>query len=332
MTTAITPTAQLLPEEIAKVLVGGDLGKLLPEQRVAYYNAVCRSLGLNPLTKPFAYITLNGKMVLYALKDCTEQLRNLYSISLTLASREVIDGVYVVSASATRPDGRRDEATGAVAVENLKGEPKANAMMKAETKAKRRVTLSICGLGILDESEVDSIPDARRMDTEGIDTGGHPIGTQAASDAVRDRKLAEIRAAAPAARDVTVESRAAGSTNGSIPISAPAETTPDVPVALRAIFENLHKPGYVREAMQKMKDRMVELMPDTGADSYGGILEARGIRPGAGNSRGLIKAALLEMYHLCKFAEKQKAEAMPFKATDDDLPAGLFPEKEHSNA
>ncbi len=33
--------------------------------------------------------------------------------------------------------------------------------MKAETKAKRRVTLSIVGLGWLDETETDSIPDAR---------------------------------------------------------------------------------------------------------------------------------------------------------------------------
>jgi hypothetical protein len=30
--------------------------------------------------------------------------------------------------------------------------------MKAETKAKRRVTLSICGLGLLDETEVETVP------------------------------------------------------------------------------------------------------------------------------------------------------------------------------
>jgi hypothetical protein len=34
-----------------------------------------------------------------------------------------------------------------------------NAMLKATTKAKRRVTLSMCGLGMLDEDEVASIPD-----------------------------------------------------------------------------------------------------------------------------------------------------------------------------
>jgi phage tail sheath protein FI len=37
--------------------------------------------------------------------------------------------------------------------------------MKAETKAKRRVTLSICGLNMLDESEVESIPQQAKQVT-----------------------------------------------------------------------------------------------------------------------------------------------------------------------
>ena len=45
-------------------------------------------------------------------------------------------------------------------MQNLKGEALANAMMKAETKAKRRATLSICGLALLDELEVETIPNA----------------------------------------------------------------------------------------------------------------------------------------------------------------------------
>lgn len=40
----------------------------------------------------------------------------------------------------------------------------ANALMKAETKAKRRVTLSICGLGLLDESEIDTMKGAETYD------------------------------------------------------------------------------------------------------------------------------------------------------------------------
>jgi hypothetical protein len=65
----------------------------------------------------------------------------------------------VVTANAQDAKGRVDESTGAVPVEGVKGESLANAMMKAETKAKRRVTLSICGLGLLDESEVGSVVD-----------------------------------------------------------------------------------------------------------------------------------------------------------------------------
>ena len=42
----------------------------------------------------------------------------------------------------------------------LKGDALANALMKAETKAKRRVTLSIAGLGWLDETELDTIAQA----------------------------------------------------------------------------------------------------------------------------------------------------------------------------
>jgi hypothetical protein len=45
-------------------------------------------------------------------------------------------------------------------VGGLKGEALANAEMKAVTKAKRRLTLSICGLGWLDETEISTVPDA----------------------------------------------------------------------------------------------------------------------------------------------------------------------------
>ena len=142
---------------IESVLLGGDLSKLSPEQRISYYNATCESLGLNPMTKPFNFIVLNGKMTLYARKDCTEQLRSNRKISLTIVSREKMEDVYIVTAKATMPDGRCDESVGAVSIANAKGDDLCNAVMKAETKAKRRVTLSISGLGLLDETELDTI-------------------------------------------------------------------------------------------------------------------------------------------------------------------------------
>lgn len=141
---------------LEQVLIQGDLSKLSPEQRVTYYNKVCDSLELNPLTKPFEYITLNGKLTLYARRDCTDQLRKRDQISVTISSRELIGDIYVVTAKAKTPDCREDESTGCVPIMGLKGDMLANAYMKAETKAKRRVTLSICGLGMLDESETPS--------------------------------------------------------------------------------------------------------------------------------------------------------------------------------
>jgi len=145
---------------VEQVLVTGNLGSLSAEQRVFYYNKLCKSLGLNPLTKPFEYIILNGKLTLYALRTATDQLRSRRGVSVQIMARELVEDTYVVTARAKLPDGREDESVGAVPLGGLKGEARANALMKAETKAKRRVTLSICGLGMLDESEVGTIPGA----------------------------------------------------------------------------------------------------------------------------------------------------------------------------
>jgi len=172
--------------EIERVLVMGDLARLNPQQRTVYYNRVCESVGLNPLTRPFEYITLNGKLTLYARKDATDQLRSLRGITIRIAERTVVDDIMCVTAEATDRHGRTDSSLGAVSVGGLRGEARANALMKAETKAKRRVTLSICGLGFLDESELE---------------GQHAEPVQAAQRAA-DRLLA---APAPAAAPEPVE-------------------------------------------------------------------------------------------------------------------------------
>src|ERR1017187_3092453 len=151
----VTPQADIMEQ----VLLKGDLGKLTPDERVRYYGEVCRSLGLNPLTQPFSYINLNGKLQLYALRACADQLRKVNGVTLEIVSREVANDILTVHVRARLPDGRADEDLGAVPFpETLKGEARANAELKAVTKAKRRATLSICGLGWLDETEVESIP------------------------------------------------------------------------------------------------------------------------------------------------------------------------------
>lgn len=161
-------------EAIERVVIQGDLSKLTPEERVNYYRLVCESVGLNPLTKPFEYITLNGKLTLYARKDATDQLRSIHQVSVRIISREVTEGCYVVTAQASFPSGRLDESIGAVPLDKLTGEARANALMKCETKAKRRVTLSACGLGMLDETEIETIPSAR-LDAPEVQRTTKPI-------------------------------------------------------------------------------------------------------------------------------------------------------------
>jgi len=159
----IATVNQSSPEEMA--LVANDLSKLNAQQRLSLINKVCESMGLNPLTQPFGFIEFRGgKLSLYAKKDCTDQLRKIHGVSITIASRDHIGDNFVVMAKAKDASGRQDEDMGAVTIKGLNGESLGNAMMKAITKAKRRVTLSICGMGMLDETEIETIKDAKKVD------------------------------------------------------------------------------------------------------------------------------------------------------------------------
>lgn len=145
-----------------QLILQGDLSKLSANDKVKYYNGYCERMGLDPFTKPFDILRLNGKEVLYCTRSGTQQLNKLHKVSHLITSRDTNQeaGVYIVTSKASLPDGRCTESIGAVNITGLKGEMYANAIMKAETKAKRRATLDLLGLGVLDESEAESIPNA----------------------------------------------------------------------------------------------------------------------------------------------------------------------------
>ena len=151
------PMAELSLDVIEKVIVGGDLAVLNTKERLDYVNAVCKSVGLNPLTRPLEYIKLNNRLTLYARKDCTDQLRKIHNVSVDDLKENMHDDVLTITAYVSMPSGRKDAAKGAVSIDKLKGEALAIALMKCETKAKRRATLSICGLGFLDEAELEYV-------------------------------------------------------------------------------------------------------------------------------------------------------------------------------
>lgn len=142
---------------VESALVGNDISKLTTQEKMTFYNKICESVGLNPLTKPFAFLKLQGKEVLYATKDCTEQLRKIHGVSTQIISKQVVGDLLEVHVKARDKTGKEDEDISYLVIKGLSGNDLANAMMKGITKSKRRVTLSICGLGMLDESEIDTI-------------------------------------------------------------------------------------------------------------------------------------------------------------------------------
>lgn len=153
---------QIDPETTACVVeslvLRGDISGLNPKQKAQYYIQTCKSLGLNPATRPFAILRLNGKEIMYPERNATDQLAAIHRLN-----REIVEGPKVIDLAgtkllyavckATHPNGRIETAVATVPLNDPM-----NAMMKVETKAKRRATLSILSLGMLDETEIEAIP------------------------------------------------------------------------------------------------------------------------------------------------------------------------------
>jgi hypothetical protein len=231
-------------ELLERVVIGGDLSKLAPAERLQYYREVCHSLGLNPLTRPLEYLHLSGKLTLYARRDATDQLRKLHQISVERLEREIVEGVYVVTAYVKDDKGRTDSDLGAVPIEGLKDEARANAILKAVTKAKRRATLSICGLGMLDETELETLP------ADAVQSAA----TRPESEKARPPATAELQAKTAvldAARE-DLEAKLRAPAKRADPVNRAAETEPESgrterpPAPLEEWLEAFTKPDTVK--------------------------------------------------------------------------------------
>lgn len=293
-------THEALPiETMEHVLATGDISKLTPKQKVAYYVRTCESLGLNPLTRPFRFLKLNNQEQLYATRDCTDQLRQLRGINLQIVEKKIEAGVLIVTARAQTKDGRHDEDVGAVTLPQG-GESRANAMMKAITKAKRRVTLSICGLGMSDESELDTVPGAYTYDPNDpapvIDADATPPPT------ARDRLNAEVPLAAPPQQPRRTEAQRDQQAAAAYPPTPPPVRTDD----------QWHTwLGKLRASLAVLKTRQ-EVVQVGERDSVGGALGT-----GPDWVRREISAALAEAYARCPEEPDDERADEP---VEDELP------------
>ena len=126
MTTALAKNS----DKMLALLSTGDMKGLSQDERLAYFKARCEHAGLDPLSAPFEWMTLQGKLTLYAKKTATDQLSSLHKLKVTIVSDKVIaDAVYVVRARAEAPDGRVKEEDGAVPIKGLDPQALANAVM-----------------------------------------------------------------------------------------------------------------------------------------------------------------------------------------------------------
>jgi hypothetical protein len=181
-----TKTEKAELSAIERVWITGDLAPLTPEQRVQYYVARCERAGLDPVTQPFDYLELQGKLVLYAKKAATDQISQAHKLSVTIVEQGMMPGSadhYYARARVVSPDGRTTEDQGVLwlwswskkAQKYAKntGEDLSNAIMKCITKAKRRTIISHTGLGMLDESEVEAMrkaPEATQGSAPSLNT------------------------------------------------------------------------------------------------------------------------------------------------------------------
>ena len=137
-----------------------DLESLNEQQRQDYIKAVCNHLGVPPELNlvMLTYLDENEgprRLVAYAKSGATEIIRQNRGINIIGLEHEPVGGSIVFTATAKDKTGRQEMSTGSKWIKDLAGKELDDAIMTAQTRACRRVTLQFVGAGVLDESEVN---------------------------------------------------------------------------------------------------------------------------------------------------------------------------------
>lgn len=220
-------------EDMAEMLAtmeakGGDPGGMTDAERADYVRDICRMLRLNPLTRPAQFVKLSGKWVLYLTRTATDQLAARYNLNReTIVPPCIVDiagvkvGMCVVKV--TLPNGRSETATATLPITDPAG-----LYMRLETKAKRRATLSILGLGVLSEDEAEDASDAAQGPRRGNERPLFTAPAHAPQTPAGGSPVAVVEAPSPRAEVVNV-ARATVEEN---PDAEPADNADATPVEL----------------------------------------------------------------------------------------------------
>lgn len=125
--------------------------------RANYVSALCKVLGIPTPLNPFYFLPVSQTVtVLYAGIEATQLLAESKKLNIEIL-RKSLDketNLYTVEIRVTGPSGRFCDNEGIIYLGGVTGKDRANAMMKAITKAQRRSVLSYCGLSITDDDEL----------------------------------------------------------------------------------------------------------------------------------------------------------------------------------
>lgn len=168
MTNALAITDKNHLAILENIVFKGDLSGLTNEQILLYNQSRCQSLGVDENVGCFAVMLLQGKKTLYPTKELANQLIAKRGLSVDPPEgREILGGKgWLVAATVRRPDGSSVSNIGTVPLTTEDGKPmrvtdQCNAILKCTTKAIRRAVFTACGLGGLDETEIETIPGAK---------------------------------------------------------------------------------------------------------------------------------------------------------------------------
>jgi hypothetical protein len=148
-----------------------DLDRLSDEQLRQYYLDACAYHGVPPELNVLAFTLMDSgdgarRRVLYAKKGATDIIRDRLGISVVDLRKEVFNGTLTYTCFGKNVAGRLEIAVGASYIEGVTGRALEVAIMVAQTRAVRRMTLQFAGAGLLDETELQA--DSKTTDIKDV--------------------------------------------------------------------------------------------------------------------------------------------------------------------
>lgn len=163
-----------LDTDILAIIKTGDLGRLSEQQQLQYYIYECNRIGLDPASRPFVWLKLNGKLVLYADRRCGDMLSTKHGFTTEIVEGPCIKEFGNVSVLYCRARARGTNGRSAEDVGTLPTSDIVNGVMKVLSKAVRRATLRLAGWGGLDETEIETIPEHAKSPAASLATETEP--------------------------------------------------------------------------------------------------------------------------------------------------------------